>query len=413
MRGEVVFIEASTTGAGALANEVARAEGYRAVLFTRDSARYGPDILATTDEIVGCETNDSAEVLAAMRRRSRHAPVAAVTTTADMYVPQAALAAEGLGLPGLRYQAALSARNKHRMRVALEERATAHNVPFALARNPAEALAAAEVIGYPLVVKPQEENDGWGVRLIQNRADLTEYMPLALGWSRNCAGQMMPPGALLEAYVSAPEFSVETIQYSGGQCQVMGVTTKEMTGLERGRFVETGHCFPYAGREATIAANATRRVLNALEIDHGAIHTECRVEGDEVKIMEINPRLAGGKIGSHLIEMATGCSAVRAVVDAALGVNAEWRPRRSRGAAIHFVWADHPGVFGGVVNSSELLAMNGVTSVAPLAQPGARVRLPLSNRDYLAEILATGRTAADAYANVKAALACVRVSIAP
>ena len=59
--------------------------------------------------------------------------------------------------------------------------------------------------------------------------------------------------------------------------------------------------------------------LAVLEIDHGAIHTECRVNGDDVTIMEVNPRLAGGKIGSHLVEMATGCSAVRAMLDAALG----------------------------------------------------------------------------------------------
>lgn len=176
----------------------------------------------------------------------------------------------------------------------------------------------------------------------------------------------------MEAYVSGTEFSVETIQSRDGPCQVMGVTTKEMTGLERNHFIEAGHCFPYIGSEAAMVAAATCRVLDALNIDHGAVHTECRVDAEDLRIMEINPRLAGGKIGSHLIEMATGRSAVQAVLDAALGKRVEWRPVVNKGAAIHFIWVERPDIFRGIKNADELLAMPGIVSVASYGSTGLR-----------------------------------------
>lgn len=270
----IIFVEASTTGAGACANQLAHAEGLHVVLLTREPGRYGPEILTFVDNTLVCDTNNPFEVLSTVRQQSRSLDVAAVTTTADMYVPQAALAARLLNLPGLSYEAALSARNKHRMRIALAEHAPEYNLPFFLAESRDDAICGAARLGFPLVIKPQEENDGCGVRLINNQRQLEEYLAIALAWTRNAADQLMPRGVLLEAYCSGTEFSVETIQYPGGRCQVIGVTTKQMVGIDRNHFIEAGHSFPYLGAEATAAIVATRRALAALNIDHGAAHTE-------------------------------------------------------------------------------------------------------------------------------------------
>jgi cysteine synthase A len=410
-RDAILFVEASTTGAGARANELANARGLYVVLLTRDSGQYGQEILFPANEIIVCETNDAAEVLDAAIHCGQRFRIVAITTTADMYVPQAAMAARRFKLPGLSYAAARRVRNKRRMRMALAKCVPEYSLPFVLARSRDQAISGANLIGYPLVIKPQEENDGVGVRLVHDRRQLENDLGTELEWSRNSADQIVPAGILLEAYCDAPEFSVETIQNPGGRRQIMGVTFKETIGGERNHFVEICHSFPYRGREATLAAAATERVLSALKIDHGAVHTECRVSGEDVRIMEINPRLAGGKIGSHLIEMATGCSAVSAVLDAALGKNTPWCPVHDGGAAIHFVFAQSPGIFRGIGNPAELLAMHGIAAVSPIAKPGARVGLPCSNRDRVAEILSTGPTASEAYANARAAFERVELSI--
>ncbi|MGY3347155.1 MULTISPECIES: ATP-grasp domain-containing protein [unclassified Bradyrhizobium] len=407
----IIFVEASTTGAGACASQLAHAEGLHVVLLTREPARYGPEVSTFVDSTLVCDTNNPFEVLNTVRQQSQSLNVAAVTTTADMYVPQAAFAARLLNLPGLSYEAALSARNKHRMRIALAEHAPEHNLPFFLAESRDDAIWGAARLGFPLVIKPQEENDGCGVRLINNQRQLEEYLAIALSWSHNAAGQLMPRGALLEAFCSGTEFSVETIQYPSGRCQIIGVTTKEMVGIDQNHFIEAGHSFPYQGPEAAAVIAATRRALAALKLDHGAAHTECRVCDNEVRIMEINPRLAGGKIGSHLIEMATGRSAVRAVLDAALGNSSHWAPLRNSGAAVHFVFAAVSGIFRGIENADELLCMPGITRVSPVAKPGEYVHPPSSNRDYVAEILSIGRTATEAEARVRAAFKRARLHI--
>ena len=96
------------------------------VLLARNAGGCDSHILSFADEIIDCDTNDLGELLGVVAQRSRHVAVVAVTTTADMYVPQAAFIARELGLPGLRYEAALRARNKYSMRKALAERAPEH-----------------------------------------------------------------------------------------------------------------------------------------------------------------------------------------------------------------------------------------------------------------------------------------------
>lgn len=378
-------------------------------MLARDPSSYAADLLAEVDDVVACDTNSAQIVAQIAKAHTEDRPVVAVTTTADMHVPQAAFAARALGLPGLRYEAALQTRNKHKMRVALDEHAPEYNTRFALVMAEDEIDAAQAQLGFPLIAKPQEENDGLGVSLIRSTPELNDHVSQALGRTHNSAGQTVPPGVLLEAFIDWPEFSVETIQYPGGPCQVIGVTSKQVIGQERGHFVEAGHVFPYLGPEADVAAKAVVRVLKALGLDHGAVHTECRVNGREVAIMEINPRLAGGKIGSHLIEMSTGVSAVKAVVDAALGLRKRWTPMRQDAAAIQFVWARRAGVFQGIRNADHLLGLSGIVSVSALIAPGTVVGPPEKNGDNIAEILAVGEDFETAQANALRAFAEIDV----
>lgn len=185
MMQEIIFVEASTTGAGSRAHELSRAEGFTVTLLTMDKSRYGGDILSSSDNVILCETNNHTEVVRTVRRRSLISKVAAVTTTADMYVPQAALAAQQMALPGLSCAGARRVRNKYLMRRALAKRVPEYNVSFFLAVSLDEALAAAQQLRYPLVVKPQEENDGVGVKLIRSKSQLKDYVATGLGWTHN------------------------------------------------------------------------------------------------------------------------------------------------------------------------------------------------------------------------------------
>ena len=59
--------------------------------------------------------------------------------------------------------------------------------------------------------------------------------------------------------------------------------------------------------------------LDSLNIKYGASHSELKVFGNEIKIIEIGARMGGDMIGSSLVNLSTGYDFVKAVIDISLG----------------------------------------------------------------------------------------------
>src|ERR1043165_1975765 len=95
----ILFIEASTTGAGQLANRFAREKGLFVSFMSRAPQSYNESVLRDVDEVHTCDTTARRALLAAVRAVHEQRPLRGITTTADFYVPVAALAARELGLP--------------------------------------------------------------------------------------------------------------------------------------------------------------------------------------------------------------------------------------------------------------------------------------------------------------------------
>lgn len=393
MAEHVVFVELSLTGAGERTIAYALDRGYEVTVLTRTPD--GPVAqVAGPARVVGCETNDDAVLTRTVRRLHERRPVHGITTTHDLFVPQAALAAQSLGLPGLTHEAAAGVRNKHRMRLRLQRSCPELNPPFRLVHTERDALAAAGDWGYPVIAKPQDANDSWNVLRADTAAELADYMRAAADWVWSGAGQQLSPGVLLEGYVDGAEHSVETAQHAGGAVQLLGVTHKELAGTEEGHFAEIGTYFPLRGTEEDLLFGEVSRALAALDVDCGVIHTECRVRDGAVTILEVNPRLAGDMLGSHAIEVALGASPVEQVVEIALGHPTPWRPTRQGGAANYGICMPASGRFGGIGNMQEMRADPSVAVLRTTAEIGATYRYPPeSNADFVARVITRGDTA--------------------
>lgn len=406
MTRHIVFVELSATGAGQRCLEYARGRGYTSTVLAR---RQPGAVAAAASRVVECDTDDDDELLDRVHRLARCHPVDGVTTTHDLYVPQAALVAETLGLPGLARRAALGVRNKHRMRLALQSTHPRLNPPFRLVRTAAEAAAAAADLGYPLVGKPQDANDSWQVVRLDGDDDVAGYLRSAGDWPDHPLGDRAAPGVLLEGYLDGPEFTVETAQHRGGEIELIGVSGKEWAAGDDRHFAELAAYFPVGGPMVAELFSEVAKALHALGIDCGVVHTECRVVDGQVKILEINPRLTGDLMGSHAIELALGASPVQQVVEIALGNPAPWRPTRRRGAAIVGVCGPAGQDFPGIVNLDQVRAMPGVAVVRVAAEPGARVNHPpRSNLDFVAWIVTSAPAPAEALALAYRAAGAVR-----
>jgi S-sulfo-L-cysteine synthase (3-phospho-L-serine-dependent) len=335
-----------------------------------------------------------------------------VTTTQDLYVPQAALAAAELGLPGMSYEAAAGVRNKYRMRQTLARHCPDLNPPFRLVCTEEQARDAAHDWGYPVVGKPPNANDSWNVRRINDDDELSGYVRTAASWARDGSFPHLAPGILLEGFVDGTDYSVETVQYRGRDLELLTVSRRELLGVEHGAFAEAGDLLPVEGPLADRLFKAVARALHHLGVDCGVIHSECRVSGDTIKILEVNPRLAGDMLGSHLIEIAHGASAVQQVVQTALDEVVPWRPTRHRGAGGYCASMPRTGTFLGVENLAELAAQPGVVYVGLSAEIGARCRYPpLSNMDLVVRVLTEADTPEEALALAKRAAARARVIV--
>jgi biotin carboxylase len=365
--------------------------------------------------LVSVDTTDHAALLAAVIDINGQLPINAITTTNDFFVPEAALMASELKLPGMGYLAASSARNKFLTRLRLQhEGLDSLNPRFGLAGSIEEATKRAEEIGYPLIAKPQNANDSIGVVRINSEYELRNYWQTWQSYTELSTGQKVMKGFLLEEFIDGAEFSLETVQGWGQARHVLGITAKEdFLGADGNAFTELSMTFPCEMSHSDEAADLIGQALDALGIICGVVHTEFRVTASgEIKLLEINPRMAGDMLGSHAVPKATGVDTAAAIVEAALGNELRIAVHDNGAATIVGLHASREGVFRRI-NTDELLQEPGVFEIMVWAHPGSATRFPRSNADLLGRMVVAGSDRHDAITKARSAYRRMVVDLDP
>ncbi|MEV4895130.1 ATP-grasp domain-containing protein [Nonomuraea sp. NPDC055795] len=377
-----VLVESNTTGSGRVFCERARELGLRPVVLARDPARY-PYVAADGIEARQVDTGDPAVVLAACHRLGGR--VAGVTSSSEYHIATAAEVARRLGLPHPDPGAIRACRDKAVQRAVLRE-AGVPSAAFAPARTPGTAVAAAQRIGFPVVVKPVAGSGSVATRLCRDAAEVEAATHHVL----NTDGLPPQSAVMVEEYLRGAEYSVETFDD-----QVVGVTRKHL-GAEP-YFVEVGHDFPAPLDPAARAAagELAHAALKALELCWGPAHVEIRYGAAGARIVEVNPRLAGGMI-PRMVEEATGIDLIRHTVAKAAGRDEPLRPTRERAASIRFLVANEEGTLTGIDGTKDAGRVPGVVEVGLTRAPGQYLVLRRSFQDRLCYVIAAADTGAAA-----------------
>ena len=142
------------------------------------------------------------------------------------------------------------------------------------------------------------------------------------------------PGALVEEYIDAQEFSVEIFHGS-----VAAIVRKHLGSLPY--FVETGHDIPSGLSASDGAGSENSRWRPSVPWDSVGLGTRGdRKRGSRMAIVEVNARPASGMI-PELVRRHCGADLVRLQVGAALGRSAEVsRVADIRAASIRFLVAE-------------------------------------------------------------------------
>ena len=364
MRRVLLLIESNTTGTGRQFAQCAVDLGVTPVLLTADPGRYAY-VAQDGLEHVLIDTSDERAVLDRVQALAENWQIVGVTSSSEYYIATAAACARALGLPGPAPEAVRACRDKREQREILRAAGVA-GPAFAAARTVAQVHAAG--IPYPVVVKPGQGSGSVGVRLCADREQAEAHAARLLQAAGNERGLPVPAEILVEQYLTGSEHSVEVFRGRS-------VATVDKHLGPPPWFVETGHDTPsrLPADRVRLLVEAAEEAVAALGLDWGAVHVELRLGPDGARIVEVNPRLAGGMI-PDLLRRAYGVDLIQAQVRAALGLPAELPGRALGSASIRFLMADRPGVVGDAVQATAAaLAVDGVAAAELYRGAGATV----------------------------------------
>ncbi|MFJ9121228.1 ATP-grasp domain-containing protein [Streptomyces sp. NPDC102394] len=391
----LLFVESNTTGTGRQFAQRARALGAEPVLLSADPARY-PYAAQDGLRTIVVDTADDDALWTAVQHLAATTRIAGVLSSSEYYVATAADLAARLTLAGPSADAVRACRDKSLQRRTLAQAGVP--VPwFSVAGEVAEAVAAAQWLGGEVVVKPVQGSGSLGVRLCQDAGEVAAHARELLAATVNERGLKTPARILVEQYLTGPEFSVEVF----GEHAVVSVA--KHVGAPP-VFVETGHDVPAVlpAPQAAALVDSAVHAVKALGLGWGAAHVELRLDGGVARVIEVNPRLAGGMI-PELVRRARGIDLVGAQVRAGLGLPVDLTDTSTGAgaASIRFLTADAHAVLGDTdAAEAAALAVPAVVDAALYCPPGTRVAPAEDFRGRLGHVIAV---AADPAASAEAA----------
>jgi len=336
-------------------------------------------------------------------------PLDAIVPVDDQGVLIAALAAEMLGLTHNPPAAVAATRNKVMLRRAL----AGGEIPqpaFELAGPPDDVGGLAEVVGYPVVLKPLSMSASRGVI----RADNADEARVAAERIRRIlavAGDNPGEPILIEQYVPGIELAVEGVM-RGGSLEVLAFFDKpdplEGPFFEESLFVTPSRLHPEMLDEVE---RVTARAVRTIGLREGPVHAELRVDGSRVVFLEAAARSIGGLCGRSLRFGLLGTPLEVVLLRHALGHPLRKIRREDPASGVMMLPIPRAGIFRGVHGSERALEVPGITELE-ITIPLERRVWPLPEADrYLGFLFARGQTPEDVERALRQGFSCLDVVI--
>jgi biotin carboxylase len=238
-----------------------------------------------------------------------------------------------------------------------------------------QALAAADRVGYPAVLKPRGLGASLGVVIVQSPEELTRHFaftrdtraPDPVVYASDCP-------ILVEECVLGTEISIDSVIQEGKVTPLF--LARKVVGYHP-YAEEVGHYVDAADRllhdpELSDALQATH---SALGFQDGWTHTEFMLTDSGPKLIEVNGRLGGDMI-PYLGLLATGIDPGPVAASVACGLPPDLTPSRSRVAGIRFFYVQQEDSTIRSIRFDEAALPATIDRAVPVAAPGAVVSPP-------------------------------------
>jgi biotin carboxylase len=299
-------------------------------------------------------------------------------------------------------------------KVAMRRELAAHGVPqprFAAVRAHREALAAADSVGFPAVLKPADSGGQRGVFRCETQDDVDAHLHAALAESATHE-------ALLESYHEGLELNGLVLATGGDVVPLTLSDRLRPPGIGFG--VGWIHVYPstLAGHLLEEAERVAVSAVRALGLRDGIAFPQL-IAGEDgaVRVVEVAARIPGGQM-ADLARHAIGVDLVDVALRQALGepVPADLaRPRFSQPLAIRFLTAEPGPLPTGTVRRigslEPVLASPGVVQADVFLTEGETIRPVRLDGDRRGYVIAVADTNLQALDRAEAAAALLEVEV--
>lgn len=193
------FVEPSFYGVKYV--EYTKRLGYKILVIVNDSTNpitygYSNDY----DYLITCDIRNKEDIYNAIKSFKYSDKIIGLLPATDYATPNACWVANKLGLKSMGYQSAIAARNKNIARDLFLK----FNVPspkYKAIRSYEEAKEFADLIGYPLVLKPTNTASSQFVSLIHNQSQLKSSLEELLNFKESYMGFKVNDIFLIEEFM--------------------------------------------------------------------------------------------------------------------------------------------------------------------------------------------------------------------
>jgi len=256
----------------------------------------------------------------------------------------------------------------------------------------------------PLVLKYPKSNGSKDVLLVTTSNELKK------GITQLKRASSKGP-ILLEKYIEGKQFLVEVIVYKRN-LTIVCVLEQEVA--RKKRFIVLGYQFPaqlstdqYASLE-----NAINLIIQEIGLENGSCHLEFRYSNGEWKLIEINPRIAGGAM-NKIVFHGTGINLVKEVLKLHLGEEPLIEINKNECVYVRYVTVETKGILLKVTGKNRAKKYQGVKEVYVKPRKGSILIPPLSMGDRYAYVLATAHSQVEAKQLAHNALREIKFIIEP
>ncbi|HEY0792400.1 MAG TPA: carbamoyl-phosphate synthase large subunit [Chthoniobacterales bacterium] len=252
----------------------------------------------------------------------------------------AALQANGVNIIGTQPHSIEMAEDRKHF-AALLRRLNLNQPLNGVATNEAEAVAAADSIGYPVLVRPSFVLGGRAMEIVYHEDDLRRYI-------RNAVEASPERPVLVDRFLEdAIEVDVDCI--ADGETEVIGAVMQhiEQAGIHSGDSACVIPAFSLSESVQQEIVRATKAMARELNV-RGLMNVQFAIKGESVYVLEVNPRASrtvpfvSKAIGVPLAKLAAKVMAGRTLRE--LGFTEQITPRHYSVKEAVFPFVRFPGI---------------------------------------------------------------------